>query len=56
VRRASAAVPSDIEQLSDCFTRAQYSPEPIPHFQTLRIHELWIRLRQHLRWLWLGRH
>lgn len=54
-RQAADQAPPEVEQLTETFVRAQYSPQPLNEGEGWRIRELWTRLRRHLRWLWLGR-
>ena len=55
VRQARTRAPDEVARLSETYTRAQYSPDPITPHEALRIRDLWLRLRRHLRWLWLSR-
>jgi transglutaminase-like putative cysteine protease len=55
-RDAGTRAPTEIEQLTDTFVRAQYSATPLPEHDGGRIRDLWTRLRRRLWWLlWLGR-
>lgn len=54
-RQASLQAPPEVDHLTDSFIRAQYGREPIEDRESWRIRDLWIRLRRHLRWLWLAR-
>lgn len=53
VRRAAAEAPSAVKDLSESYTRVQYSPEPVGDREGWRIRDLWLRLRRQLWWLWL---
>jgi transglutaminase-like putative cysteine protease len=53
-RRAAAEAPGQIEQLSETYARAQYSPRPIGQREGHQARALWPRLRQHLWWLWIS--
>ena len=55
VRHAGGRAPSEVQQIEEGYTRAQYSADPPTRDEGLRIRELWRRLRRRLLWLWLGR-
>jgi hypothetical protein len=52
-KSAGQQAPAEIEQLSDAYTRARYSPHPVAERDGWTIRDLWSRLRRHLWWLWL---
>ena len=57
-RLAQAAgdeAPSEVDELTRKFVHARYGPEPVSESDSWAVRELWLRLRRHLWWLWLGR-
>ena len=54
VQRSGDEAPPAVEQLSDAFVRAQYSPEPVADREGWHVRDLWTRLRRHLWVLWLA--
>jgi transglutaminase-like putative cysteine protease len=53
-RRAAETAPCEVDDLSNAFIRAQYSPGPLPERDAHQVRDLWPRLRRRLWWLWLA--
>jgi transglutaminase-like putative cysteine protease len=54
VRQSGEQVPPAVEQLTDAYVRARYSPQPPADRDGSRVRDLWTRLRRRLWVLWLA--
>jgi transglutaminase-like putative cysteine protease len=53
-QRAGAQAPTEIDRIGQAFEQVQYSAKPVSEREAWGIHQVWVRLRRHLWWLWFA--